>query len=224
MIYLVKSVKNEYSEDFINGRLFFNDIEFYHEIEDKKVGDDQEGIMKSVHDSKQGYEVFINGSKLGTAWNVINQMEPKFSVPIKLACFSYIDCEDIEIDINDNINIKESYFKELERLNGERRLFLCQDVEKFMEEIDKSIKGKNIEIQTDCVSYYDKEHPLEQSLNNLENLSNKERDKIAKDIMFYKDIKYQKQKEWRILSLGQKNNVLHIENMKDSWTEITEYV
>lgn len=36
MIYLVKSVKNEYSEDFINGRLFFNDIEFYHEIEDKK--------------------------------------------------------------------------------------------------------------------------------------------------------------------------------------------
>ncbi|MBF0813263.1 hypothetical protein IR133_06005 [Staphylococcus saprophyticus] len=219
-MFLIKSMDKIYKESFMKGSLYFKAIEDYRSIEDDKVGDKLEGAIEKRLNKEQGYDIYIDDIYGGNAESIGLNLTPTLSIPIKISCFSYVD-ENYVIRKDNTINIKKEYFYELEQFNGDRCVLLCTNVDEFINRIRKAINKKNIAIKASKVYYYD-DHPLFEDVKKLNEKTDEELFDLAYKSMFYKQQKYYKQKEWRIVTKNLHDNFIEVGDLGDIFIDITQ--
>lgn len=222
VIGILKFVSPEYSADFEESNLFFNNLQNFHSIEHKEVGDPLEGVISNTFGNKDDTEdkVEMYMRRLDSPNSKIQKISVKevtlkntsdLTKEFKICCFSIIRFSDLVINENGEYKLSEKFIDDLKGIIDGRNIYITVDLQAFINKISCIFSTKDTYFKTAIVRYFDKKHPLFSKVENNEDL-------LVRDIIdasFYKTKKYANQKEYRILTHKLRNNKVKIEGLYD---------
>lgn len=226
VIGLLKYNKIEFCSDFEDGNIYFNDLLYYQTNEEKFIGDKNEGkivnnlnpddkliIIKAV-DSKE-YHILPNITSLS------HNYSHSIYKNIKISCYTIIRKSDIETDkIENGIEIyrfKESFLDSLPVYEDERNIYICNDINMFCKSLANECSEEVNTMIAKQVHYYNSKNTYFEKMKNgsysYDDLLN---------AAFEKDIKYQSQREFRILVEGLVGNKIYLPDINDYWFHVED--
>jgi len=117
-MFLVKSIEKKHKQSFLNGNIHFTNYKKFREIEKERIGDPQEVKISKTLNKKN--DIIINNEIKTTTNEIEINLEPNFTVPMKIDCYSLIDDKYINIKYSESniksVNLSSEYFKDLEKL------------------------------------------------------------------------------------------------------------
>lgn len=200
-LFLIKFLKPEYVENFINkGEIHFESLKYFIDLEendgDSVIGDALEGMVESHVSPKNGYVFAFRKVGDNNPPTIVSDIDAilRVKVPehikktIGVACFSWLDTSDLIIDKKSGDSIlTDTAIRRLKSFNTDHRIpVVITNPVALMKKI-QSKKGAN-----DDVVYYD-----ENDVDGAMTLAN-EKSNISK-IIFRKRMKYIDQKEHRFI-------------------------
>ena len=206
VIGILKFVYPQYSQDFEEGNLYFNDLVNFHKIEHDHIGDKLEGVISSKLGDKNNStdEIEMTFRNLENKNAKIHKINVKEVViknthdivnEFKINCFTIVRLGDLEEVSENRLKFKESFINKISGINDNRNVYLTFDVYNFVESIKEEFGKIDSYFKADYVKYFKDEHPLFKKLSTGKQLTGK--DYI--DASFYKSDKYSDQNEYRIL-------------------------
>ncbi|UXU70168.1 hypothetical protein [Mammaliicoccus sciuri] len=226
LVGLIKFISPEYSNDFENNKLFFNDLPTFHRIEHEQIGDKLEGVISKkigdekikngvtmyyqVEDEPKVNSVQIDSTTIKITPDIINEMY--------INCFSKIMLSDLEVYEKNILKIKERYIERLKDIHDGRNMYVTigGNKDRFLENITSYAKSNKLQMKGNIVNYYQNTHPMFDKIYNMNRL-------LIRDWVngcFHKSAKYQNQNEYRLLFIGLKSNIVEIKNMYKDWIKV----
>lgn len=225
LIGLLKYVKSEYAEDFEKGKVFFNKIRNYNILDEKYIGDKDEGkIIKKKNPDNHILIFNVEGSEeyhvISNLTSLKHSYTHSYYENVKIACFTCIFDDDIEITGKTKKGLeiykfKKEFLKTLIEYESDRKIYICKDIENFVREIINNLDDSNHSFKSGVVNYYEENNTLYEK---FQNGTIDEIDLI--NAAFEKDIKFENQKEFRILITNLTNHFIPIEEMSNYWCNI----
>lgn len=226
LIGLIKFISPEYSNDFENDKLYFNDLSTFHKIEHDQIGDNLEGVISNkfgdekVRNGLTMYYQIEGDSKVNSVQidAATIKFTPNLINEVYINCFSKIMLSDLEVHENNILKIKESYIENLKHIHDGRNIYVTigGNKDRFLENIIWYAKLNKLKMKGNTVSYYKNTHPLFNKIESRNRL-------LVTDCIngcFHKSIKYQDQNEYRLLFVGLTNNIVEIKNMSKDWIKV----
>lgn len=226
LVGLIKFISPEFSNDFENDNLFFNDLATFHQIEHEQIGDNLEGVISNkLGDEKirNGLTIYyqvegnskVNSVQIDTATIKIT---PDTINEMYINCFSKIMLSDLEVHEKNILKIKKSYIEKLKGIHDGRLIYVTigGNKDRFLKNVVSYAQSKKIKMRGNIVSYYKDTHPLFYKIENM----NRVPDNDWINGCFHKSVKYQNQNEYRLLFVGLKNNIVKIKNMNKDWIKV----
>lgn len=189
--FLIRISENKYIESTRSGFLYMNPLSFFRKIEQKGVGDEEEGIM-----STNGLgNIIYNGEVVAKVKNI------KTFIDCPIFCASSIYLNQVEIG-HYEYTFPSEMLKEFMPDSTKQYSLLLLQKEDFIQRIDKALLKKNLQGYTRDVKYTDE----------IKTFSQKEFYKYA----FRKRPIYEYQHEWRlVINMGIDKNEHYILDIGD---------
>lgn len=226
LIGLIKYVKSEYAEDFENGKIFFNGIRNYNKLDEKYIGDKDEGkVVEKKNPDDHILIVRVLGSENSHIISNLTSLKHSFTHPyyddVKISCFTCIFDDDIE-KLDDHqeereiFRFKKEFLENLVEYESERKIYICTNMTGFLSSIINNIDSSKQSFKSGIVNYYSEKNSLYDKFreDNIEEI-----DLI--NAVFEKNIKFKHQKEFRILITNLKDKYIEVKEMNDYWHEVS---
>lgn len=227
VIGILKFVYPQYSQDFEEGNLFFNNLRNFRKIEHDHIGDKLEGVISSKMGDKNNAtdEVEMTIKNLEDKNAKIYRFNVKEVVikntheivnEFKICCFTIIRLSDLEEVSENRLKFKESFISKVSGINDNRNVYLTFDVYNFIENIKEEFGKIDSYFKADYVKYFKDKHPLFNNLSTGKLLTAK--DYI--DSSFYKSDEYSDQNEYRILTHKLSGNKVNFKKFPQIFNKI----
>lgn len=219
IVCLLKFIDKEYADDFENDKLYFNKLNYFHDIEHKAKGDELEGIIsnKWVAEKKGDVVAYFKNMETGKFISA-DMKEVMFKNKIEqinnlyINCFTVIRESDLEkIDgCTYKYKLKKSVQDGLKEISNNRNIYSI-DFKKFLTTLKSNLEYKDMIYKASLVEYFENLHPLyEQIIKN-----DKLKDMNILDCAFYKRDEYKSQREYRVVLYDLESPLQHFKGMNE---------
>lgn len=227
VIGILKFVYPEYGHDFENSNLFFNNLQRFHSIEHKEIGDRLEGVISNrlgnKYDAEDDVEMYIRrlddpNSKIHkfNVKEVVLKNKTQLTKDFKICCFSLIRFKDL-VEVSDgNYKLSQKFINEMSGIIDHRNIYITFDLKSFIDKIVASFSEQGTYFKTAIVKYFENKHPLFYKIENNEKLTPQD----FVNAIFYKTDTYSNQKEYRILTHKLEGNKIEVKGMFDDFIQL----
>lgn len=227
VIGILKFVYPQYSQDFEEGNLFFNNLRNFSKIEHNHIGDKLEGFisnkMGDKNNSTDDFEMtFRNLENKNAKIHKVNVKEVVIKNThdivneFKINCFTIVRLGDLEEVSENKLKFKESFINKISGIHDNRNVYLTFDVYNFVESIKEEFGKIDTYFKADYVKYFKDEHPSFKKLSTGKQLT-------AEDYInasFYKSDEYSNQNEYRILTHKLSGNKMNFKKFPQIFSKV----
>lgn len=227
VIAILKFVHPNHAEDFEKSKLYFNDLQRFHEIEHSEIGDNLEGVISNKlgnkYEPNDEVEMYIRNLEVpNSKIHKINVKEVTLKntsdivKEFKICCFSIIRLKDLVESDDGKYRLNQDFIQKMNGIVDNRNIYLTIHLKDFIDKLVRTFSERDTYFKTAIVKYFEDKHPLFYKIEGEEKL-------LVKDFInasFYKTSKYASQKEYRILTHKLKGNKIKVEGLYEKFQEL----